>query len=788
MVATSAYKITSMIGGISEQSPQDRPTACAEDELNIDAVALKGARARNGSEVLNYLSETFEDPFVHDVVRSSTEHYKVLVEGGRIVVVNLVNGQPCIVSNFDLVADYFAHTGPARLAFAAVTVEDDTFIVNTQKTVAMNADKTEARQNQAIFYLKAAAYSTVYTMTIKVDGKSYSATYETPDNSAFENAKYIDTGTLAEEFAQRLSTVTGLTSRGFTFSANGSMVIVDGADNSFTVDSKDGQGDTHLISFKDWVRKYADLPARAPSGYTVGVRGSKADQKDDYWVRYSGTAMTGRWVEIAKPGITYKLDETTMPVLLKSRAKEVFTMLRPTWGERLVGDGDKSSPDPEFIGEKLISIHFIAGRLLLCTSGSASMSRAKNSYVYFPDTAQARLATDPIGLEIQNGKVTIIRSTVAVSEKLFLWGHQTQLRLDSGDGPHSEENTEALPSTNYEYDGQIPPVAIGMSSVVFGTQNDTGIRLLEVMYRNGSAIGEIPLTDHVPELLEGELRSISSGSASGVLAVTTTGMPEGLYLYRWLNQGDKRVQTAWTRWTLPGISKVISASVNASYLYLLLQMGNRTVIERVRLNPGRGPYKDIRLDHRLTDAYSDIVDEGETLLLNLPYAVPEEIREEFVCVDNEDDPSGNYRGGLLEMEWVSNMSVRITPGASGKFFFGARVPAWRKLSELFIQTEGGTVYAEDALVVSIKVSYSETTQFRVEVRDKEGAVITSEPYMNSRFASMPHVRNGRLPSISGVFKVPVGGKADEVDIFLINDSIFSSTWTGMDYEYSINRR
>lgn len=804
MVETVPYKLPSMIGGISQQSPQDRPPACAEDEENIDAIALKGAKARNGSEYLGRINKFYEDPFYHSIVRSVDENYMVIIEDGAVDVVNVATGAVAVVTGIDSgtppIADYFAHTGAAREAFAAVTVEDKTFIANREQITRMRTALTDARPNRAVFYFKAAAYSTEYVMSITWDGTTYSATYTTPNNSDPDNALYIDTGTLAVEFVDAFELVPALVAAGFTFTANGSMVVVDGPSTGvteFTIDSKDGQGDTHLISFKDWVRKYADLPARAPQGYVVGVRGAVQDQKDDYWVQYTGKGMTGRWVEIAKPEITFRIDNDKMPMILTNTGPDTFTLTKGTWGERLVGDGDKSSPDPEFIGRRIISLNFIAGRLVLCTEGTASMSRSRNSYVFFPDTAQARLATDPIGLDIQNGQVTIIRETVAVSEKLFLWGHKAQLRLDSGDGPHSEENTEALPSTNYEYDGRVPPLAIGMSSVVFGTQNDAGTRMVEVMYRNGSAIGEIPLTDHVPELIEGDLRHIIGGAASGSLGVITTALDDGFYFYRWLNQGDQRVQTAWNKWRFKGIDKVLGGTINGAYLYLLVSIGTYTHIERIRLNPGRGPMQAIRLDHRLTQEDGDwlLVDEEQGIYeFVIPYSVEEPDREHYVAVDAAVTDGVYYQGRQLPMTWVDSNTVRITYGLEGligeehapQWFFGAKVTTYRKLSQLFIQTEAGPLYADNLQIAGIRVSHSDTHRYRVEVRQKDGTVISTEEF-NGKFPTLPQVVNNKQPSLSGSLTASVGSLAEEVDIFLINDSVYPSCWTGMDYHYSADR-
>lgn len=783
-----------MVGGISEQAPQDRPLSMAEDELNLQNDPLKGSRARNGSECLGSFAATYTDPFVHYIPRSAGEHYAVLIEGGVLRAINMIDGTVATISgqNAAMKAALTA-SGAGRMAFTAVTVEDTTFIANKRTTVRMAKTKAPARPNQGIFYFRSAAYSTTYVMSISVDGTKYSATYTTPDNSDEGNAKFIQTSRLASEFAERLSKITGLKGKGFKFANNGSMIIVDGGNKTFSIDSKDGQGDTQLRAIKDWVRKFSDLPERAPSGYVVGVRGAAADQKDDYWVKFSGSGITGSWVEIPKPGTVLELETKTMPLILRNTGKGKFTLGFGKWGKRLAGDGVKTSKKPPFVDTTITTVHFIGGRFVIATGGTVSMSRSRNGYVFFPDTAQARLTTDPVLVNVQLGNVVDTKHSVAVSEKLFLWGHRTQVRLDSGDGPQSEENTEPLPSTAYEYDGQCAPMVLGMGSVVFGTRNGSGTRLLEVMYRAGAAIGEIPLTDHVPNLIKGTLRGLFGGDASGFVGVITSSLTNGYYVYRYLNRGDQRVQTAWTPWKFNYVTRVLAASITNSVIYQLVQMGTRVVVERINLNPDKGQLLDIRLDHRLDETDATIVpgSGNKVWQIALPYPVEVADRAGYLAVDNEDDNTGRYRGKPLTLTWINSTTVQVKHSSpNGKFFFGAKISAWKRLSPLHIQTEGGTLYPGDIIISGITVSHVETTTYTVSVRNKAGVTIPELPpkSYNGRVGMNPEVPNYKQPKITGNYQFEIGAKASEVEIYLINDTIYPSCWSGMDYHYSLVKR
>lgn len=787
MAASDPYNLSSLIGGVSEQAPQDRTPSAAEAQENCLNLPLKGAVARAGSIVVGSgLEWSPVDPFWHVIQRSNDELYVVLVEGGQLHIVNLITGAICTKTNTAAINPYLTHTGPAREAFDAVTVEDTTFLVNRQRVPAMSSSKSPVRPNWALFYFKAAAYLTSYRAKITVGGITYTASYQTPDNSAPANAQYIATNELAYALHGALMTLKASTPTlaSFNFYLSGSMVIVDGGAVPFDVDSEDGQGDTHLIAFKEWVKKFSDLPARCIDGYVVGVRGSASDQKADYWLKYYGSPTTGYWEEVVKPDTFVSLDAGTMPHILVNTAAETFNCVQPTWGTRLCGDGEKYAKDPTFVGQPIKAVNFLSGRLALITSGSFMLSRSRNAYSFFPDTAQTRLATDPVGYDIANGSVTVIQHSVAVSEKLFFWGDGTQIRHDTGDNAISEETSEALPATNYEFDGRVRPVPLGAGSVVFGTASGEGNTFLEVLYKSGVAIGELPLTDHCPNYVEGSLRGIFLGGSHKMMGALTDAQGGGFWLYQWLNQGDSRVQTSWNRWNLHGSSRVLAGAIRNSHIYLLVQVGSKLLVERIPVNPKSAVWGHIRLDHRVDETGATYDDAGVATKV-LPYTVAEEDRDGFLAVENEDDDSGRLRGRPLDVEWVSGNTIKVACKLpNGKFFFGAAVVSRRRFSQPYIQTKAGTLLPDRCLITKIKVSHHSTTSYRCEVRGLDESLLV-EHIFEGRRAISPETPSSKLPLQTGEIDFTVGANADRCWIDLINDTPYPSCWVGADIYYSV---
>ncbi|MBD9542217.1 hypothetical protein IB276_22490 [Ensifer sp. ENS04] len=786
MPQAQKYPMPSLVGGISEQAPQSRGVSNAEDQWNCVNSIKTGAEARAGSKTLKVHSVSFNDPFEHEIRRNKSEHYKILIENGVIEIFNLIDGTRCTKTSEAAISAYLAHTGPARAAFRAVTVEDTTFIINRQKTVLMGATKSAKRPNKAIFYFKAGNYSTTYTASITYGGTTYSATYTTPDNSTSSNAQYITTTSLAASLAAAItSNILPSLPAGSTAVVSGSTVIITVPDpNDFSVSSEDGANNTNLISIKDYVRKFSDLPDKAPTGYKVGVRSAADTKKDEYWLEYIGSGSSGYWQEIVKPDTAIGLNATTMPHVMTNTALNTFGFAAGSWGSRLAGDGVNTARDPNFVGKKIVSAQFISGRLGLFTSGSYMLSRSRNAFSFFPDTAQTRLDTDPVGYDVATGTSTNILDSIAISDKLFMWSDGSQLRVDSGDDQIKEETIDCRPSSNYEYDGDVSPKAVGLSSAVFGTGQGEATRLVEVIYQRGTPVGQIPLNDHCPELVQGTLRGIHLGGTSPILLATTDTSGPVAYVYQWFNDGDQRVLSSWGRWSFPAADKVISASVRGSDIYLILMINGKLAIETLPLRRIKSDGIQLRLDHVITETAPKSFTAGVGLQVTLPYIIPEARRSRFKALESQHSPETTYRGRTIEFEWVDGSTILLkTEDAALKFVFGATVEAKRRFSQPYVQLKDGPLLPSRLLIGDIVVSHADSSEYRVEVRDRDNSLLKSFEY-TARRLPRADVINNAVPVETGEFKSDIGRISQEVWIDLVNDSPFPSSWVSADLYYN----
>lgn len=786
----------SLIQGISQQTVDARGTASAEDQVNCLNEVLDGVVSRMGTVLVAAYERTLSEPFVHKVRRSALEQYLLVIEDEELVILNRLTGAVCTVTGS--LGDYLVHSGPARKAFQMTTVGDTTFLLNRQVETAMATTKSPVRPNYACAYFRAGGYKVTYTLTIRVDATNFTVSHTTPDNSASDNSQYITTDHLAEQFRLALGTtvfpamVTAGYS-GFSAARYGSTIIISGpAATEFTVRCTDGVGDTHLKAFVDTVDGVSDLPKKCVDGYVVSISPTGSADSSRYWLRYTGDTDTGRWNEVVSPDTVLGVDPNTMPHLIVCTGVDTFEAKASAWGSRVSGDGGQTSPDPSFIGLPVRSLQFLSGRLASVSEYTAVLSRARNAFVLFPDTAQTDLDTAPIDYDISNGSSTNVEHTIVAGQRLQFWSDGQQTYLDSGNDAISEDTTEVLPLANYEYDGECAPEVMGLSSLVFGTSVGKWAKVTEVMLQRSQAVGEITITAHVPKLLRGALRRIAIGEAATKAFYLTTDAPTKCYLYQWYNQGQDRVQSAWNVWEFNGVEKVLWVDIHGATATFLLSWGDHFTLETTTMDafgdedPSLVP---LRLDHRVSESLAEYDTLEGGWLLQLPYPVTENRRHHFDAFERSTSLDGlRQRGSRLRLDWVDDHNVWIRkPDPDTEFYFGAVPVARRKESPFRARDRNDEPIIHDNLVLrELIVNHADTVAYDIVINALDHPEIRHT--YTSRILGDPAFVNQDIPLRTGTHSGSIGAKTEEVEIELVNDTPFPARWTSMKYVYELTVR
>ena len=174
---------------------------------------------------------------------------------------------------------------------------------------------------------------------------------ETPNGSNVDHVKNIATDYIRDQLASQIS------SKGWTVDTGSSWLRVRG--NISSIDTADSFNNLALVGITSYTNKFTNLPASAPDGYTVLVRGeSNAD--DNYYVKYSASERI--WKETVKTGIDNTINNTTMPHALIRQSDGTFVFKALDWEPRRTGD-ENSNEVPSFINNTINDLFFYRNRL-----------------------------------------------------------------------------------------------------------------------------------------------------------------------------------------------------------------------------------------------------------------------------------------------------------------------------------------------------------------------------------------------------------------------------------------
>lgn len=823
-----------LVQGVSQQAAQQRRDSQCEAQFDCVNSPKDGCVARAGAEMVKlYPGADYTGAFMYELFRGLDEHYLVTIKGGGVRIFDLKNNALCTVAGSE---DFITYLNAGRDQLVAQPVDDFLFVANKTVAPAMLGTVTPSRPKEALLFFKAGAYSSRFTVAVSYAGTLYRWSYKTPDNSVAGNAEYIATGQLAATFYRALTGVaaagndygvgasnpgdTGgsgsgglsvldvsgfsedeeepqnLVDLGFQVELNGNLLRIsriDGVD--FQVDVSDGAGDTYLVAIKDNIRAFSELPKGGFEGFTVRVRGKSAeDNSSDYWVQFTAkTAASGFWREVPEPGTKTTIDPDTMPHAIVNTGPGTFEVRKLTWSTRIAGDGENTAKDPGFIGRPIQDIYFHKGRLAFLTEASADWSKARNVYTHFPDTVQTVLSDAPIGVILGGADtIALLRKAVQIDESLFLWAQGAQFRVHSNSDPFRSDTVEADPATSYEFTPTANFAKVGSSTLYFASEPDDKATIRSLQFQQGRVVGDVDVTDHVPDYIPAGVRRISYTDTGRMLLVQTDGAANRLYLYNYLVQDRAIVQSAWNTWRLPE-GTILWSTIYRMNVLVAFQRLDGLMFLRIPLSPSvvdpdGGDY-NTRLDLRVTEGavvseeFNALTDET-TITVSHAFA-PADIPNLRVIQRAPSSVAGvNYQRGK---QWVIREAVgseiRVAGDIRGiPYFVGLRVESIRDESTFYLRSDRGIIATDSLKVREFAVTHDRTAAYRIEAHTGAGRVkveeLTPIPVGELLGGNRlgPRLTKGKL-------KIAVDQDAEETLIRLINDTPFPSRWQSAEYHY-----
>ncbi len=777
----SIQAVPNLIQGISQQSPQQRRDSQCESQFDCINSTLDGCVSRPPAVVLKaYPGQDWTGAFFAETSRDNENYLMLITSFNNIAVLDLTDGTTCALTGSDTDGYLAVGGGAAVSKLRKQTVQDTTFIVNRNVKPLMTSAKSPVRRPEAIVFVKSGAFDATFTVDLVKGAVTTTASIVTSASvSSLANAGYVATQLRAD--------INGVD--GYTCDISGSSLLIYRADNAaFTISTSDGNGDSLLFGIMGSVTSYVKLPARGFPGFILKVGGESRTSADDFYVEFQGQPSTGKWVEVVGPDQHTTLDKATMPHTLTNTGYRAFTWSSRDWSTRIAGD-EEIVRDPSFVGQQLRAISWDENRLLLIHEAGAVWSKVRFPFTFFPDTAQALLATSPVDTALiaaTNGSEgsPSLEFAVHVDDSRFIWAQKAQFRIASGQEPLRNDTIASKPTTSYEFDPDFTPIIVG-TTLYFSSAVGANSILRMVEFQQGKAIGDIEVTSHVGNLLPPSLSINAASDGMRMMFLASEASPN-IYIYNYLSSNRELVQSAWNVWRLPGAASILWFGLKKNYLRVLQQRPEGVLLLQFDLNLRAVDYPGTeyltRLDllvksASLTATYNTAADTSTFTMPYAPTGAPLRV------ILTQDGPDGFTRGREYKVLSIAGAVVTVSGDLRGRTYVAGQViTSERTESEFFVRTDQGVVPVDRLSVNDFQLEFSKTGYTRLEVTtpNKPVSKITFEGRALgtvSATTEAPHLSTSSL-------RIPVGELSSNCSIRLVNDSFLPSFWQTASYDYT----
>ena len=780
--------IKNLVQGISQQPPILRRPEQLEEQLNGFSTEADGLQKRPPTVFISKLHQkTQYKPLVHFVDRDSSEQYVMIFDGISIYVYDLQgNSYPVTFEGSSL--SYVQDINP-RSVLRCLTIADYTFVVNTTKKVSMTGDTTgNVWDTQGLLVnIKSGQYGRTYA--IKINGTTI-ASYQTPDGSASSHVNNIQTDYIATRLAEQIRGNEPIGSNGtipqdyvphatgWSVSTGASWLYVYGQTiNSFEV--TDNFNNEAAFGFLRTTQKFVNLPATAPNGFTVEVKGEDGSEADDYYVRYDASQQV--WVECPRPGIANTFNKATMPHALIRQADNTFIFKEIDWNTRQSGDDD-SNPIPSFVGETINNLCYFRNRLGFLSGENIILTRTGDFFNFWVQSAVSVQDTDPIDLAVSDTKISVLYYAVPFDTELILFSKDAQFSLMSTNVLSPKDAYIPPAVTHFGSSLKAAPVNAGRN-IYFPAERNlyTTMREFFTAMDNTESKDVQDITSHVPNYIPNGVYKIIPSTIENILLSLTEGEENAMYVYKYLFVDGQRQQASWSKWDME--DDIVGGDFVNSYLYIVIERNGWFCLERMSFtfntkDNDDEPYR-VLLDSKRTytvpsETYDSINDEtvlnvaaliGDTYDSSKTYSVVTEDMVYEIASDGLVTLNGNYEGTVVTIG--INYMFRIS------------------LSPLYVKQEGSTGY--QAMIdgrLQLRqawFNYSRSGNFIVSVDIPTKRKFTYE--FTSRDLGTLNNILGEMNFNTGKFKFPIQSQNTECKISLYSDTplpinIVGAGWVG----------
>ena len=319
------------------------------------------------------------------------------------------------------------------------------------------------------------------------------------------------------------------------------------------------------------VSSIVQLPSQCRSGYTVKVTNTESDN-DDYYAVFeteeTGIDGPGAWVETVQPGLNRYINPASMPHQISRQADGNFIVSPVEWEPRLVGD-NKTNPKPGFLSKPMLKEYktienmvLYRNRLCILSGDTVTCSRSGDYFNFWSASALTTGDNDPVdiaaGSSSSSSNATLI-DAIEIGQGLICFSGGEQFVLSSGSDAFTPSNARFSRVGTYRYSGYsevsntitgVPVFSLG-TSVGFLADSGLSSRLIEMFNIGQTAEASVnELTKPVSRLVPFGINLLADSKDNNLVILSRRGDNE-MWVYRYFDNDQRRVQSAWFKWTLP---------------------------------------------------------------------------------------------------------------------------------------------------------------------------------------------------------------------------------------------
>ena len=492
--------------------------------------------------------------------RSQTESYfGCITLSGDIRIWNTITSEEANVTYKDAAKDYLG-TGLGDGAYVFTTIQDLTYVINKNQTIAETAAEPYTLGKHGTIILKEIANEQDYT--VYVNGSAL--TYKTP---AFPDTEKGEAATNADTVLAGIKGVIGTTAGITCTQLADSLELY--SETPFTLDVKAGITGRALESYQDEIGNSARLARNSVDGRLVKIVNT-TDERSSYFVAFvadqksateggSGFYKESRGWD-TEDGVSslapVGLLNSTMPHQLVNTAINEFTFSTVDYEDRLVGNL-LSNSSPSFVGATINEGFLHSNRLGFLSNENVILSQSGEFNNFYFVSAQTVIDSDPIDLNCSSIRPAQLFAVIPQTQGLIIFSKFEQFKLFSDDAALTATDSIIRSISNYEADSDIDPVDVG-TNIVFLSKTPAFTRTMAMTTRGNNAnpvvvdIGKVA-SEYVPSTID----NLVASPQNSFIAMSSQNSGE-VFFYRFFNTGEKDIMQAWFKWELPGKVQTIA--------------------------------------------------------------------------------------------------------------------------------------------------------------------------------------------------------------------------------------